>query len=187
MKRVRPALLATEFAEFELARAQLAPFSRKNLRASEEQAVLLSLSKDVRDGLIRVVPISARLLAHARRIAEPRPGSVDHSFLGCSACCFGPRSSSWCSSARLIRISAARGPWDFALLIFSNKKAASKRGTMYRALQGMQTARIGRASKRTCTPGAVESTGLKTRHYRDLARLEVCPPISMEFRCGGGL
>jgi len=70
MKRVRPPLLATDFAEFELINALNWCIFRKELRASEEQAVLLSLSKDVHDGLIRIVPISAATFAHARRIAR---------------------------------------------------------------------------------------------------------------------
>jgi len=70
MKRIKPPLLATDFAEFELTNALNWPIFRKELRASEEQAVLLSFSKDVHAGVIRVVPISAATFAHARRIAR---------------------------------------------------------------------------------------------------------------------
>jgi predicted nucleic acid-binding protein len=77
MKRVRPPLLATEFAEFEFSNALNWRIFQKELRASEEQAVLLSLSKDVRDGLIRIVPISAATFAHARRIARTQTRLLD--------------------------------------------------------------------------------------------------------------
>ena len=70
MKRIKPPLLATDFAEFELTNALNWRIFRKELRASEEQAVLLSFSKDVHAGVIRVVPISAATFAHARRIAR---------------------------------------------------------------------------------------------------------------------
>jgi len=70
MKRIKPPLLATDFAEFELTNALNGRIFRKELRASEEQAVLLSFSKDVHAGVIRVVPISAATFAHARRIAR---------------------------------------------------------------------------------------------------------------------
>ena len=70
MKRIKPPLLATDFAEFELTNALNGRIFRKELRASQEQAILLSLSKDVHAGVIRVVPISAATFAHARRIAR---------------------------------------------------------------------------------------------------------------------
>jgi len=70
MKRIKPPLVATDFAEFELTNALNWRIFRKELRASEEQAVLLSFSKDVHAGVIRVVPISAATFAHARRIAR---------------------------------------------------------------------------------------------------------------------
>jgi predicted nucleic acid-binding protein len=70
MKRIKPPLLATDFAEFELTNALNWRIFRKELRASEEQAVLLSFSKDVHAGVIRIVPISAATFAHARRIAR---------------------------------------------------------------------------------------------------------------------
>ena len=69
MKRIKPPLLATDFAEFELTNALNGRIFRKELRASQEQAILLSFSKDVHAGVIRVVPISAATFAHARRIA----------------------------------------------------------------------------------------------------------------------
>jgi predicted nucleic acid-binding protein len=68
MKRTKPPLLATDFAEFELTNALNWRIFRKE--ASEEQAVLLSFSKDVHAGVIRIVPISAATSAHARRIAR---------------------------------------------------------------------------------------------------------------------
>ncbi len=70
MKRIKPPLLATDFAEFEFINAVNWRIFRKELRTSEEQAVLLSFSMDVHAGLIRVVPISAATFAHARRIAR---------------------------------------------------------------------------------------------------------------------
>ncbi len=69
MKQIRPPLLATDFAEFELINALNWRIFRKELRTSEVQAVLLSFSMDVHDGLIRIVPISAATFGHARRIA----------------------------------------------------------------------------------------------------------------------
>ena len=70
MKRIKPPLFATDFAEFEFINALNWRIFRKELRASEEQAVLLSLSKDIHAGAIRIVPISTATLAHARRIAR---------------------------------------------------------------------------------------------------------------------
>jgi hypothetical protein len=70
MKRIKPPLFATDFAEFELTNALNGRIFRKELRASEEQAVLLSFSRDVQAGVIRIVPISAATFAHARRIAR---------------------------------------------------------------------------------------------------------------------
>jgi len=70
MKRIGPPLVATDFAEFEFINALNWRIFRKELRASEVQAVLLSFSMDVHDGLIRIVPISAATFAHARRIAR---------------------------------------------------------------------------------------------------------------------
>jgi predicted nucleic acid-binding protein len=70
VKRIKPPLLATDFAEFELTNALNGRIFRKDLRASEEQAVLLAFSKDVHAGVIRIVPISAAMFAHARRIAR---------------------------------------------------------------------------------------------------------------------
>ena len=70
MKRIKPPLLATDFAEFELTNALNGRIFRKELRASQEQAILLSLSKDVHAGVIRVVPLSAATFAHARRMAR---------------------------------------------------------------------------------------------------------------------
>jgi len=70
MKRIRPPLLATDFAEFEMTNALNWRIFRKELRPSEEQAVLLSFSMDVHAGLIRILPISAATFAHARRIAR---------------------------------------------------------------------------------------------------------------------
>jgi len=69
MKQIRPPLLATDFAEFELINALNWRIFRKELRTSEVQAVLLSFSMDVHDGLIRIVPISAATFGHAWRIA----------------------------------------------------------------------------------------------------------------------
>jgi len=70
MKRIKPALVATDFAEFEFINALNWRIFRKELQASEEQAVLLAFSKDLHAGVIRVVPISAATFAHARRIAR---------------------------------------------------------------------------------------------------------------------
>ena len=69
MKRIGPPLLATDFAEFEFINALNWRIFRKELRASEVQAVLLSFSMDVHDGLVRIAPISAATFAHARRVA----------------------------------------------------------------------------------------------------------------------
>jgi len=70
MRRIKPPLHATDFAEFEFINALNWRIFRKELRAAEEQAVLIAFSKDVHDGLIRVVPISTATFAHARRIAR---------------------------------------------------------------------------------------------------------------------
>jgi len=70
MKRIKPPLFGTDFAEFEFINALNWRIFRKELRASEEQAVLLSLSRDIHAGAIRIVPISSATLGHARRIAR---------------------------------------------------------------------------------------------------------------------
>lgn len=70
LKRLQPPLVTTDFAEFEFINAINARIFRKELRASEEQAVLLSFSRDVNQGVVRIVPISAATFAHARRIAR---------------------------------------------------------------------------------------------------------------------
>jgi predicted nucleic acid-binding protein len=70
MKRIKPPLFATDFGEFEFINALNWRIFRKELRASEEQAVLLSLSRDTDAGAIRIIPISSATLAHARRIAR---------------------------------------------------------------------------------------------------------------------
>jgi len=72
MKRIKPPLLATDFAEFEFINALNWRIFRKELSSSEVQAVQLSFSKDVQDGLIRILPISAATFGHARRIAGTR-------------------------------------------------------------------------------------------------------------------
>jgi predicted nucleic acid-binding protein len=69
MKRIKPPLVATDFAEFEFINALNWRIFCKELRASEVQGVLLSFSMDVHDGLICIVPISGATFAHARRIA----------------------------------------------------------------------------------------------------------------------
>jgi len=69
MKRIKPALVATDFAEFEFINALNWRIFRKELQASEEQAVLLAFSKDLHAGVIRVVPIS---------------GSGDRALSGCA-------------------------------------------------------------------------------------------------------
>jgi len=69
MKRIKPPLVATDFAEFEFINALNWRIFRKELRASEVQGVLLSFSMDADDGLIRIVPISSATFGHARRIA----------------------------------------------------------------------------------------------------------------------
>lgn len=70
MKRIKPPLLATDFAEFEFINALNWRIFRKELRPTEEQAVLLSFSKDIHAGAIRIVPISSTTFAHAHRIAR---------------------------------------------------------------------------------------------------------------------
>jgi predicted nucleic acid-binding protein len=69
MKRIKPPLLATDFAEFEFISALNWRIFRKELRVPEVQTVQLSFSKDVHDGLIRILPLSAATFGHARRIA----------------------------------------------------------------------------------------------------------------------
>ena len=69
MRRIKPSLVATDVAEIEFINALNWRIFRKEFRASEVQAVLLSFSTDVHDGLIRIVPISAATFGHARRIA----------------------------------------------------------------------------------------------------------------------
>lgn len=70
MKRIKPPLLATDFVEFEFFNALNGRIFRKELRAFEEQAVLLAFSRDIHAGAIRIVPISASTFASARRIAR---------------------------------------------------------------------------------------------------------------------
>lgn len=70
MKRIKPPLLATDFVEFEFFNALNGRIFRKELRAFEEQAVLLAFSRDIHAGAIRIVPISAATFASARRIAR---------------------------------------------------------------------------------------------------------------------
>lgn len=70
MKRSKPPLLATDFAEFEFINALNGRIFRKEMRPSEEQAVLLSFSRDAHAGVIRIVPLSAASFGHARRIAR---------------------------------------------------------------------------------------------------------------------
>jgi predicted nucleic acid-binding protein len=70
MKRIKPPLLATDFAEFELINALNGRIFRKELRASEEQAVLHSFAKDMHAGVIRIAPLSGATFSHARRIAR---------------------------------------------------------------------------------------------------------------------
>lgn len=69
IKGIKPPLVATDFAEFEFINALNAGIFRKELRPSEVRAVLVAFSKDARDGLLRIVPISAASFGHARRIA----------------------------------------------------------------------------------------------------------------------
>jgi predicted nucleic acid-binding protein len=76
MKRVKPPLVATDLAEFEFINALNWRIFRKELRASEEQAVLLSFSKDIHAGVIRIVPLSAATFVHARRIARTQTGHL---------------------------------------------------------------------------------------------------------------
>ena len=70
MRPIKPPLITTDFAEFEFINALNSRIFRKELRASEEEAVLLAFSKDLHAGMIRVVPISAATFAHARRMAR---------------------------------------------------------------------------------------------------------------------
>jgi predicted nucleic acid-binding protein len=70
MKRLKPPLLATDFAEFEFINALNWRIFRKELRAAEEQAVLLSFSRDIHAGALRILPISSTTFAQARRIAR---------------------------------------------------------------------------------------------------------------------
>jgi predicted nucleic acid-binding protein len=70
LKRIKPPVFATDFTEFEFINALNGRVFRKELQPSEEEAVLLSCSKDVHAGAIRVVPVSAVTFAHARRIAR---------------------------------------------------------------------------------------------------------------------
>jgi predicted nucleic acid-binding protein len=70
VKRIQPPLLATDFVEFEFVNAINGRIFRKELRASEEQAVLLSFSRDIHAGAIRIAPLSAATFVHARRLAR---------------------------------------------------------------------------------------------------------------------
>src|ERR1700682_6470701 len=118
-------------------------------------------------------------------LPEPRPGSL--ALAPWTSCMLlRPSVFELVRSALLIRVKRdSLAPWVFAFL--NSRTAASKRGTMYRVPTRNTQPELAVPRKQTCIPGAVESTGLKTRHYRDLARLKSCPSISMEFRCGGGL
>jgi len=127
------------------------------------------------------LPISAATFAHARRIAEPRP-APRHSFLGRPACGFALalRASSFCTFDKIqARLAGALG---FGSLIL---EPLHRRGhdVSFPTRNAQQESLCHEAN---CIPGAVKSTGLKTRHYRDPARLKSCPPILMEFRCEGG-
>jgi hypothetical protein len=70
MRRLKPPLVATDLGEFEFVNVLNGRIFRKQLRAFEEEAVLVSFSKDVQAGLIRIIPISGAALAHATRLAR---------------------------------------------------------------------------------------------------------------------
>ena len=116
MKRIRPPLLATDFAEFEMTNALNWRIFRKELRPSEEQAVLLSFSMDVHAGLIRILPISAATFAHARRIARTQTRLLGTRSLDVLhvASALALRVSSFCTfdknQARLAGALGLRGP-----------------------------------------------------------------------------
>jgi len=76
MKRMKPPLLATDFAEFEFINALNWRIFRKELRAAEEQAVLLSFSRDIHAGAIRIVPISTENLETVRLSSRATPENI---------------------------------------------------------------------------------------------------------------
>jgi predicted nucleic acid-binding protein len=116
MKRIRPPLLTTDFAEFEFTNALNLRVFRKELRASEEQAVLLSFSRDVHAGVIRIMPISAATFAHARRIARTQTRLLGSRALDVLhvASALTLRASSFCTfdknQARLVAALGLRAP-----------------------------------------------------------------------------
>ena len=70
IRRLKPPLLITDFGEFEFTNALNWRIFRKQLRASEEQALLVAVSKDVEAGIIRIAPLTAATFTRARQIAR---------------------------------------------------------------------------------------------------------------------
>lgn len=112
MKRIKPPLLATDFAEFELTNALNGRIFRKELRPSEEQAALHFFSKDVHAGVIRIAPISGATFAHARRIARTQTRLLGTHALDVLhvASALALRARSFCTfDARQAKLAAAEG------------------------------------------------------------------------------
>ena len=68
--RLTPPLLIADFGEFEFTNAINWRVFRKQLRSSEEQALLATFSRDVEAGTIRIVPLTAATFVRARQIAR---------------------------------------------------------------------------------------------------------------------
>jgi predicted nucleic acid-binding protein len=68
--RLTPPLLITDFGEFEFTNAINWRVFRKQLRPAEERALLVTFSKDVDAGTIRIFPIPSATFSRARQIAR---------------------------------------------------------------------------------------------------------------------
>lgn len=70
IRRLTPPLLITDFAEFEFTNALNWRVFRKQLSASDEQALLATFSRDVELGTIQILPVPHTTFAQARQIAR---------------------------------------------------------------------------------------------------------------------
>jgi predicted nucleic acid-binding protein len=78
MKAVRIPLLITEFGEFELANAIGLSLFRKDVQAESATQALLHYREDIREGVVRAVPIPRDAFERGQQISEkyaPRVGT----------------------------------------------------------------------------------------------------------------
>ena len=68
--RLTPPLLITDFGEFEFTNAINWRVFRKQLRPSEERALLTTFSKDVEAGTIHISPLPSATFSRAKQIAR---------------------------------------------------------------------------------------------------------------------